>query len=232
MECAIEVPRAAFFQVFPKIAKLTNDNRFAGAYSLVEPDGSLRVVEYYADDKSGFNAVVKRIGPSIHPSGHGIAPIYKAPIPTLPHEPLGIAPYSIGPVANLERLSHAPLITGPYGGHGAISTSSLIKESIPIVKAPIAPIITEPIRGALLEPYRSPLLLPLGGYKQPVLTGAYGGYNKIPLAPLEYSKIPLSSLEYNKVPLAPLEYLGNGLLTRVPYESSWRGGYGKNSYYD
>lgn len=37
-----------------------------GEYSLVEPDGSIRIVEYVADGHSGFNAVVKKIGPSIH----------------------------------------------------------------------------------------------------------------------------------------------------------------------
>jgi hypothetical protein len=39
-----------------------------GEYSLVEPDGSVRIVEYTADDHNGFNAVVKKIGPSYHPS--------------------------------------------------------------------------------------------------------------------------------------------------------------------
>ena len=39
-----------------------------GGYSLVEPDGSIRVVEYTADDQNGFNAVVKKIGPSQHPA--------------------------------------------------------------------------------------------------------------------------------------------------------------------
>ena len=33
-----------------------------GSYSLVEPDGSTRVVEYTADHEHGFNAVVKKIG--------------------------------------------------------------------------------------------------------------------------------------------------------------------------
>ncbi|XP_015375572.1 PREDICTED: uncharacterized protein LOC107170072 [Diuraphis noxia] len=32
-----------------------------GSYSLVEPDGSIRVVEYTADHEHGFNAVVKKI---------------------------------------------------------------------------------------------------------------------------------------------------------------------------
>nr|XP_023012029.1 cuticle protein 8-like [Leptinotarsa decemlineata] len=49
-----------------------------GSYSVVEPDGSVRVVDYAADDVNGFNAVVKKIGPSVHAApvrpvaiGHG-----------------------------------------------------------------------------------------------------------------------------------------------------------------
>lgn len=37
-----------------------------GYYSLVEPDGSIRLVEYTADSKNGFQAVVKKIGQSYH----------------------------------------------------------------------------------------------------------------------------------------------------------------------
>lgn len=40
-----------------------------GHYSLVEPDGSVRTVDYTADDKNGFNAVVKHSGHHYHPSG-------------------------------------------------------------------------------------------------------------------------------------------------------------------
>lgn len=47
-----------------------------GSYSVVEPDGSLRVVEYAADDVNGFNAVVKKIGPTLH-----AAPIIAAAAP-------------------------------------------------------------------------------------------------------------------------------------------------------
>ena len=39
-----------------------------GSYSLNEPDGTIRVVEYTADDYNGFNAVVKKIGHAIHPA--------------------------------------------------------------------------------------------------------------------------------------------------------------------
>ncbi|XP_060517742.1 cuticle protein 19-like [Cylas formicarius] len=39
-----------------------------GSYSVAEPDGSIRVVSYTSDDVNGFNAVVKKIGPSYHPA--------------------------------------------------------------------------------------------------------------------------------------------------------------------
>ncbi|XP_058975818.1 cuticle protein 19-like [Musca domestica] len=42
-----------------------------GQYSLVEPDGSVRTVDYNADDHNGFNAVVHKTGPADHP-----APVY------------------------------------------------------------------------------------------------------------------------------------------------------------
>ena len=37
-----------------------------GQYSLVEPDGSIRTVDYTADKHNGFNAVVHKT-PAIHP---------------------------------------------------------------------------------------------------------------------------------------------------------------------
>ncbi|XP_050668998.1 cuticle protein 7-like [Leptidea sinapis] len=38
-----------------------------GSYSLVQPDGSVRKVDYTADDHHGFNAVVHNSAPSVHP---------------------------------------------------------------------------------------------------------------------------------------------------------------------
>lgn len=98
-----------------------------GSYSLVEPDGSLRVVDYSANDLQGFNAVVKKIGPSLHPTSvlHGIAPVAHAPV--LPLAPLnhliapinygfGAAPLAIGlPKLGGWSLPWDPL-TGSYGG--------------------------------------------------------------------------------------------------------------------
>lgn len=58
-----------------------------GMYSLIEPDGSKRVVEYTADKHNGFNAVVHRQH-NTHPSHTEVAKIV-APIavaaPTLDH---------------------------------------------------------------------------------------------------------------------------------------------------
>lgn len=39
-----------------------------GQYSLVEPDGTIRTVDYTSDDHNGFNAVVTRSGHAVHPT--------------------------------------------------------------------------------------------------------------------------------------------------------------------
>ncbi|XP_045446385.1 uncharacterized protein LOC123654530 [Melitaea cinxia] len=46
-------------------------NSVHGYYSLMQPDGSVRKVEYSADDHNGFNAIVHNSAPSVH-----IAPAY------------------------------------------------------------------------------------------------------------------------------------------------------------
>jgi hypothetical protein len=57
-----------------------------GQYSLVEPDGTIRTVDYVADPVNGFNAVVSKSAPSIHlpPVKHvapaivkQVAPVYR-----------------------------------------------------------------------------------------------------------------------------------------------------------
>lgn len=51
-----------------------------GSYSLTEPDGTLRVVEYTADAARGFNAIVKRVGAAAHPQS--VQSIQYAPVVT------------------------------------------------------------------------------------------------------------------------------------------------------
>ena len=43
-----------------------NGDVVKGEYSLMQPDGSIRTVSYTADDKNGFNAVVKTSAPAGH----------------------------------------------------------------------------------------------------------------------------------------------------------------------
>ncbi|KAL0840245.1 hypothetical protein ABMA28_015532 [Loxostege sticticalis] len=45
-------------------------DRVRGVYTLYEPDGALRTVEYSADALHGFNAVVRRNEPSRHQHSH------------------------------------------------------------------------------------------------------------------------------------------------------------------
>ncbi|XP_014246936.1 cuticle protein 19-like isoform X2 [Cimex lectularius] len=42
-----------------------------GSYTIHDPDGSLRTVEYHADKHNGFNAIVKKHGHSHHPHVYG-----------------------------------------------------------------------------------------------------------------------------------------------------------------
>ncbi|KAJ8717116.1 hypothetical protein PYW08_005515 [Mythimna loreyi] len=163
-----------------------------GAYSLVEPDGSIRIVEYWADAKSGFNAVVKRIGPNLHPVSIPTS-IYKAPIPVLGHAS-AIAPISVGPVGKLGGLAGAPLISGPIVG-GAISTANLVKPVSIAPIAPIAPIIKTPI--APIAPIASyGPIAPIGPISKPYA----------PVAPLlsSYSGLPGPIYKAGPVYSAPL----------------------------
>ncbi|VVC26695.1 Insect cuticle protein,Chitin-binding type R&R consensus [Cinara cedri] len=70
---AVSAPRTYHFQYAvndPATGDVKSQNEVGdghggvrGHYSLVEPDGSTRVVEYAADDVNGFTAEVKRIEP-------------------------------------------------------------------------------------------------------------------------------------------------------------------------
>lgn len=51
-----------------------------GQYSVAEPDGTIRVVNYAADSINGFNAVVSKIGASAHPAPAVARLGYAAPI--------------------------------------------------------------------------------------------------------------------------------------------------------
>lgn len=52
-------------------AEVRHGDVVEGEYSLHEPDGTLRIVRYRADDRNGFNARVIRRGHAVHPAGYG-----------------------------------------------------------------------------------------------------------------------------------------------------------------
>ncbi|XP_065347437.1 larval cuticle protein A2B-like [Cloeon dipterum] len=86
---------------------LTGDNKLQhetrhgdivqGAYSLVEPDGTVRTVNYIADPINGFNAHVSR-----QPA------VVKAAVPAVPAAPVLPAPLVRAPLA-----APAPVFAGP-----------------------------------------------------------------------------------------------------------------------
>ena len=76
-----------------------------GQYSLVEPDGSIRTVDYTADPVNGFNAVVSKSGPGIHAT-----PIVK---------PVAVAPVVVKPIVKQVvtpvHAYHTAPIAAPVG---------------------------------------------------------------------------------------------------------------------
>ncbi|XP_063830566.1 cuticle protein 18.6-like [Ostrinia nubilalis] len=117
-----------------------------GAYSLVEPDGNIRLVEYTADPVRGFNAVVKKTGPSIHSVALPVAkPIAVAPVvehvaPVVAHDVAPVLTHDIGPIVN----------------HGVGPIIHEVAPLAPLVHdiGPIAPLVHE-------APLITPLIAPL-----------------------------------------------------------------------
>lgn len=81
-----------------------------GQYSLVEPDGSIRTVDYTADSIHGFNAVVTKSGPTVHAQAVVASPI-------VAHKPV-LTHYEPQVVKHVAPVAHAPLVVAspaPYG---------------------------------------------------------------------------------------------------------------------
>ncbi|EDW92916.2 larval cuticle protein A2B [Drosophila teissieri] len=80
-----------------------------GQYSLVEPDGSIRTVDYTADSIHGFNAVVTKSGPTVHAQAVVASPI-------VAHKPV-LTHYEPQVVKHVAPVAHAPLVVAspaPY----------------------------------------------------------------------------------------------------------------------
>lgn len=87
-----------------------------GQYSLVDPDGTKRTVDYAADDHNGFNAVVRK-DPLFHaaPVVAHAAPVvaHAAPLAYAAHaSPLSYGAHAVGPLAHAAYA--APLAHAAY----------------------------------------------------------------------------------------------------------------------
>nr|XP_019532678.2 pro-resilin-like [Aedes albopictus]XP_029725120.1 pro-resilin-like [Aedes albopictus]XP_029725123.1 pro-resilin-like [Aedes albopictus] len=51
--------------------EISDGHGLKGGYTLDEPDGTKRYVQYKADKWHGFQAIVKRIGHAVHPQSYG-----------------------------------------------------------------------------------------------------------------------------------------------------------------
>ncbi|KAH8275005.1 hypothetical protein KR018_009606 [Drosophila ironensis] len=85
-----------------------------GQYSLVEPDGSIRTVDYTADPIHGFNAVVTKSGPTVHAQAV-VAKPYVAHKPILTHyEPQVVAKPYVAPAPLVVAASPAPYVAAKH----------------------------------------------------------------------------------------------------------------------
>ncbi|XP_049800203.1 calphotin-like [Schistocerca nitens] len=87
-------------------------DRVTGAYSLIDADGTTRIVEYTADDHNGFQAVVKRVGHPTPAPPRAVVAAVPASAPAA-HSPV----YAPAPVAHTAvyaaPVAHAPVHTAP-----------------------------------------------------------------------------------------------------------------------
>lgn len=113
-----------------------------GQYSLVEPDGSVRTVDYTADDVNGFNAVVSKSAPTVHAVAHKTvvaAPVVHAPVvaakAVYAHQPAVYAHaapvYQQAPVVahHATPVVHKTVVAAPVAYHSA---------PVAYAKAPVA----------------------------------------------------------------------------------------------
>lgn len=110
-----------------------------GQYSLTEPDGTRRTVDYTADPVNGFNAVVSKtpLGAAVVKA---VAPAYASPYvahaPVVAHAPAYASPYvaHASPyVAHAPVVAHAPAYASPYVAHGPAYASPYVAHASPYV---------------------------------------------------------------------------------------------------
>lgn len=130
-----------------------------GQYSLVEPDGHRRTVQYSADAHNGFNAVVHREGPTHHAAPVAIA--HTAPVAIAHAAP--IAHHTVAaPIAYTQHLAapvhHTSIHQAPLAiAHSAPIAYTQHHHAAPIAVAHSAPIAYAQQHHAAPLAYAAPL---------------------------------------------------------------------------
>lgn len=96
-----------------------------GQYTVADPDGTRRIVDYYADPVHGFNAVVRK-GPQVLVAK--AAPIV-APAPVVAPVARAIAP--VAPIAPIARAFAPAIAPAPFLARSFAA---------PVLPAPVAPV--------------------------------------------------------------------------------------------
>ncbi|KAF4516901.1 hypothetical protein B566_EDAN007989 [Ephemera danica] len=109
-----------------------------GQYSLVEPDGTTRTVDYTADAHNGFNAVVTKSGHAVHPAPV-VAKVAVAPVAVAHAAPVAVAHhaaapavayashYAAAPVAHYAGAHYAGAHYAPAAAHWAAPTAHVVR---------------------------------------------------------------------------------------------------------
>ncbi|XP_059478236.1 cuticle protein-like [Neocloeon triangulifer] len=164
-----------------------------GEYSLVEPDGSVRTVHYTADDLNGFNAVVHKTGPGVHP-----APAVPAkPVLAAPAQPAYI-PFNHKPLAPATPVAFD---TGSFFSHHPPQALPTARPPTPIYQAgtarPVTPVETSTpsLQETLLALYPQPTPRPVQQPQQPQQPSrpAYRPYGlppQVSTGPVQFPQTP------------------------------------------
>lgn len=111
-----------------------NGNLVQGQYSLVEPDGTRRTVDYTADDVNGFNAVVRKealVAPAVVAEPAVVAARYVA-------APVAAAPLAAAPVLAPARYTAAYPAPLTYPAPAVARYSAYTAPFAPYAATPVA----------------------------------------------------------------------------------------------
>ncbi|XP_047029178.1 cuticle protein 19.8-like [Helicoverpa zea] len=174
-----------------------------GSYSLVQPDGVHRIVDYTADEEHGFNAVVRYEGtPVEQPAKIAVA----APVAKIAYAaaPVAKIAYAAAPVAKI-AYAPAPVAKIAY----APAPVAKVTYAAPVAKlayaAPVAKVAYAP---AQLSYSHAPAQI---SYSHAPSQVTYSQAPQISYhqAPVAYAAAPVAKVAYAAAPVAKLAYAEN-----------------------